>query len=138
MKSLPLSYFRSPKFLLFYTFNVLNNFNCRKIQGQWWLRSVHMYGENLFIEWVKLCSNGFTIDLMLWCIGFNATFSNISAISWRPVSVVEEAGVPRDNHRRWASNWWTLSLATAINGSDKHPSWYANHTHITACCWNLI
>jgi Na+(H+)/acetate symporter ActP len=27
-----------------------------------------------------------------WC--FNATFSNISAISWRPVLVVEEVGVP--------------------------------------------
>jgi len=25
---------------------------------------------------------------------FNATFSNISAISWRPVLVVDEAGVP--------------------------------------------
>jgi hypothetical protein len=25
---------------------------------------------------------------------FNATFSNISAISWRPVLVVEKAGVP--------------------------------------------
>jgi hypothetical protein len=27
------------------------------------------------------------------------TFSNISAISWRPVLVVEEAGVPGENHR---------------------------------------
>jgi hypothetical protein len=36
---------------------------------------------------------------------FNATFSNISAISWRPVLVVEEAGVPGKNHRPWASNW---------------------------------
>jgi hypothetical protein len=27
--------------------------------------------------------------------------------------VVEEAGVPRENHRPWASNWYTLSLATA-------------------------
>jgi hypothetical protein len=26
---------------------------------------------------------------------FNATFSNISAISWRPVLVVEEAGEPQ-------------------------------------------
>jgi hypothetical protein len=26
---------------------------------------------------------------------FNAIFSNISAISWQPVLVVEEAGVPR-------------------------------------------
>ena len=34
----------------------------------------------------------------------NATFSNISAISWRPVLVVEEAGVPGENHRPWAGN----------------------------------
>jgi len=36
---------------------------------------------------------------------FNATFSNISAISWRLVLVVEEAEVPGENHRSWASNW---------------------------------
>ena len=36
---------------------------------------------------------------------FDATFSNISVISWRPVLVVEEAGVPGENHRPWASNW---------------------------------
>jgi len=29
----------------------------------------------------------------------NATFSNIAAISWRPVLVVEESGVPGENHR---------------------------------------
>ena len=38
-------------------------------------------------------------------LGFNATFSNISAISWRPVLVVEEVGVPGENHQPWASNW---------------------------------
>jgi hypothetical protein len=43
---------------------------------------------------------GFRFDLIFWC--FNATFSNISAISWRPVLVMEEAG---ENHRPWASNW---------------------------------
>ena len=37
-----------------------------------------------------------------WLLVFNATFSNISAIS---VLVVEEAGVPGENHRPWASNW---------------------------------
>ncbi len=31
--------------------------------------------------------------------------NNISAISWRPVLVVEEAGVPGENQRLWASNW---------------------------------
>jgi hypothetical protein len=44
----------------------------------------------------------FMID---WFLVFNATFSNISAISWWPVLVVDEAGVPRENHWPWASNW---------------------------------
>ena len=39
-------------------------------------------------------------DLILM---FNATFNNISAISWRPVVVVKEARVPGENHRPWAS-----------------------------------
>ena len=42
-------------------------------------------------------------DLDFWC--FNTPFNNISAISWQPVLVVEEAGVPRENHRPWESNW---------------------------------
>jgi len=36
---------------------------------------------------------------------FNATFNNISAISWRPVLVVEEDRVLGENHQPWASNW---------------------------------
>jgi len=43
-----------------------------------------------------------------WC--FNATFSNISAISWWTVLVVEEGGVPGENNRPWV-NRQTLSLA---------------------------
>jgi hypothetical protein len=35
------------------------------------------------------------VDLMV----FNATFNNISAISWRSVLLVEETGGPRENHR---------------------------------------
>jgi hypothetical protein len=46
-----------------------------------------------------------TIGVIMMDLVFNATFSNISAISWRPVLVVEEAGVPGENHRPWASNW---------------------------------
>ena len=48
---------------------------------------------------------------------FSATFSNISAISWRPVLVVEEAGVTREPPTI-DSNWSTLSLAAA---SRVHP-----------------
>jgi len=35
---------------------------------------------------------------------FNATLNNISAISWRPVLLMEEIGVPGENHRSVASN----------------------------------
>ena len=43
--------------------------------------------------------------MMILFFVFNATFSNISAISWRPALVVEEAGVPGEIHRPWPSNW---------------------------------
>ena len=44
----------------------------------------------------------------LWC--FNATFNNISAISWQPVLLMEETGVPSEkNHRPATSHWQTLS-----------------------------
>ena len=44
------------------------------------------------------------VDLIRFIV-FNATFSRISAISWRPVLVVKEAGVPGENHQPWVSNW---------------------------------
>jgi hypothetical protein len=50
----------------------------------------------------------------------NATFSNISAISWRPDLVVEEAGVPGENHRPWASNWSRNVILHMIFFSSKH------------------
>ena len=33
-----------------------------------------------------------------WFMGFNATFNNISAISWRSVLLVEETGVLEEHH----------------------------------------
>jgi hypothetical protein len=40
---------------------------------------------------------------------FNATFNNISVISWRSVLLVEETGLSGENHRPVASHWQTLS-----------------------------
>jgi hypothetical protein len=39
----------------------------------------------------------------------NATLNNISVILWRSVLLVEETGVPRENHRPVAGNSQTLS-----------------------------
>jgi hypothetical protein len=40
---------------------------------------------------------------------FNATFNNISVISWWSVLFVEETGGPGENHRPVASHWQPLS-----------------------------
>jgi hypothetical protein len=51
------------------------------------------------------------IWIMVW-FGFmvlNATFNNISVISWRSVLLVEETGVHGENHRPVASNSQILS-----------------------------
>ena len=39
----------------------------------------------------------------------NSTLNNSSVISWQPVLLVDETGVPFDNHWPAASYWQTLS-----------------------------
>ena len=39
-----------------------------------------------------------------WYMVFNATFNNISVISWRSVLLVEEIAVPGGNHRHVTSH----------------------------------
>jgi hypothetical protein len=40
---------------------------------------------------------------------FNATFNNMSVISWWFVLLVEETGIPKENHQPVESHWQTLS-----------------------------
>ena len=80
----------------------------RQIDNQW---STKHYTENRMLGNTNITKiRGETLITLSfgWLIDFlvsNATFSNISTISWRPVLVLEEAGVPRENHRLWTSNW---------------------------------
>jgi len=50
---------------------------------------------------------------------FNATFNNISVISWWSVLLVKETGVPRENHRPTAGHWKTLSH-NAVLSTPRH------------------
>ena len=52
---------------------------------------------------------------------FNATFNNISDISWRSVLLVEETVVPGENHRPVASHRQTLSHN--VVSSTPHHEW---------------
>jgi len=54
---------------------------------------------------------------------FDATFNNISVISWRSALLVEETGGPGENHRPVASQWQTLSHKVV------HPALIEIRTH---------
>jgi hypothetical protein len=59
----------------------------------------------IFTSSRSLAASGISVRNMV----VNATFNNISVISWRSVLFVEETGVPGENHRPAASQWHTLS-----------------------------
>jgi hypothetical protein len=46
---------------------------------------------------------------LVWFMVFNATFSNISVISWLSFLLVEETGVSWEIHQPATSHWQTLS-----------------------------
>ena len=65
------------------------------------LRSQQTLEKTLNQRLIRCCI--VLLDINSLCIDFrflvfNVTFSNISAISWQPVLVVVEAGVPGENH----------------------------------------
>jgi hypothetical protein len=60
--------------------------------------------EVLHSEVIFLDSNGFLQVCFVCLMMFNATFNNISVISWWSVLLVEETGVPEENHQPVASH----------------------------------
>jgi hypothetical protein len=60
-------------------------------------------------SWGCGIANYFSSKLYYRVMVFNATFNNISVISWRSILLMEETGVPRENHRPAASHWPTSS-----------------------------
>jgi hypothetical protein len=54
----------------------------------------------------------------------NVTFKDISVISWRTVLLVEETGVPGENHRPAVSHFQILSHNVVS------PEWYSNYDRI--------
>jgi hypothetical protein len=46
---------------------------------------------------------------------FNATFNNISVISWWSVLLVDETRVPGENHHPAISHWQTLSYIVLLS-----------------------
>ena len=55
-----------------------NQYSCNKLTG----KTLYHIGHRL-----------------VWFMVFNTTFSNITVISWRSILLVEETGVPGENHQ---------------------------------------
>ena len=96
---------------------VVNNFDiyiCFSKEGygcKWEWETIQFY--------TKKQTKAFRVRAMV----LNATFNNISIISWRSVLLMEETGVPEEIHRPTTSHWQTLSykagfeLTTHIKGT---------------------
>jgi len=79
-------------------FNMMENEECKN--SHWWEGA-----EPFWITAVKQVHVVFTFQSYWFMVlVFNATFNNISAISWRSVLLVGEIGVPGENHRSVASH----------------------------------
>ena len=64
--------------------------------------------KNVFKN-VNRCTCKLFVVKLVRVMVFIATSNNISMISWRSVLLVEETGVPEENHRPVVSHWQTLS-----------------------------
>jgi hypothetical protein len=85
----------------------------------WYLFSLSFYTWGLFTssflfvrldivpEWI--CHWVAMIGVMVKVMIFNAIFNNISEISWRSDLLVDETGIPKENHRPATSYWQTWS-----------------------------
>jgi hypothetical protein len=73
--------------------------------------------SNPLVHWICNTKHQFIYKLQ-WKTVNTSNGKILDRIAMITVLVVEEAEVPRENHRPWASNWQTLSLAAA---SRVHP-----------------
>jgi hypothetical protein len=91
----------------------------------WYLQTFSSNSYSLLLEIISCCFHViwclivsrlyYTYSNLVLCLlnfvcfmVFNTPFNNISVISWRTV-LLEETGVPRENHHPVASHWRTLS-----------------------------
>ena len=70
---------------------------------------IHYYDSKINKKWFYYFTCPYNTSLHRWnrdwVIVFNVTFNNISVISWQSVLLVEETGVPIENHRPIVSQY---------------------------------
>ena len=89
--------------------NVFYTKNLKDVSMKWGVINLN----TPFNNWS--CINTLVHTFMVRFMVFSTTFNNISAILWRWVLLVEESGVPAENHWPAASHWQTLSTNVVSN-----------------------
>ena len=78
------------------------------------------------------CNHYSCCTIKVWLMMFNATFNNISVISWQLVLLVKKTGVPRENHWLVASHWQTLSHNN-VSSTSRHLKENNKRRYLTYC-----
>jgi hypothetical protein len=73
------------------------------LSNYWWQRS-DIWSQASYRYHISWEAAGFMV--------LNATFNNISVMSWRSVLLVEETGVPGEHHRPVTSHWHNVVSRT--------------------------
>jgi hypothetical protein len=86
-----------------------------------WLAAGRWFAPGTPVSSINYLQVGFVFVVL------NATYNNISVISWRSVLLLEETGVPGANHRPAASHWQTVShnvvsSSACLSGVQTHVS----------------
>ena len=85
----------------------------KNITGTWtqwlWCQKILQCKNTVAVLMYLIYHVIFLANLRVRIMMFNATFTNISVISWRSVILLEETGVLWVNHRPATSHWQTLS-----------------------------
>jgi hypothetical protein len=80
------------------------------------------------------------LSKMIWFLVFNTTFSNISAISWRPVLVVEKPEYPErtTNHGQATGKHYHLRLRVECTLFCNLQSWVWTHAVLVIGLYELL
>ena len=78
------------------------------------------------VEIIHSSSSKIKLGIRFMSMAFNATFDNISVILWRSVLLMEETGVPGENHRPVVYHWQTLSHNVVLSTTRLSGIWTHN------------
>ena len=114
----------SKRYLLYTVFRWIQIIKCMPLIFEFTISNCDFWDNSLYksdiMQYpIKLTYNKYILCNRVRVMVFNATFNNISVISWRSVLLVEEIGVPGKSQWPAAIHWQTL-LHNVTSSTPRH------------------